>query len=321
MSCRHQWGRAIVSYDTPVLQNDRELIDASRGILTTRHSFVVVSFMVKINLKFIGFNATVILQFEAAPISINALWYHKHRTILIVLGGFSKWKKDIILTTGKVKLLRRDYVIHHRPNGAMGLAWECLCGRKEFTWRVVTSHAWIYNQWRLMLQLWCRAPVVFGWWWLASRSFWPRSPWASCQICKIGGCACARNAGNVFPATAGQRDPDMHHGTCVTHGPWCMPGSLTSGFLWSRWRGKRSWHPRRQRNPQFYVSRKRLMQTGPNTTPFFHPFVCAANLCKDDDSYVAQQNARTRCVCKSLYREDLCEKVNVIVCLWKSNKT
>ena len=29
-------------------------------------------------------------------------------------------------------------------------------------------------------------------------------------------------------------DPDMHHGTCVTRVPWCMPGSLTSGFLWSR---------------------------------------------------------------------------------------
>ena len=24
-------------------------------------------------------------------------------------------------------------------------------------------------------------------------------------------------------------DPDIHHGTCVTHVPWCMPGSLTSG--------------------------------------------------------------------------------------------
>ena len=34
-------------------------------------------------------------------------------------------------------------------------------------------------------------------------------------------------------------DSDMHHGTCVTHVPWCMPGSLTSGFLWSRWRGKK----------------------------------------------------------------------------------
>ena len=35
-------------------------------------------------------------------------------------------------------------------------------------------------------------------------------------------------------------DPDMHHGTCVTHVPWCMPGSLTNGFLWSRLWGKRS---------------------------------------------------------------------------------
>ena len=37
-------------------------------------------------------------------------------------------------------------------------------------------------------------------------------------------------------------NPDMHHGTCVTHVPWCMPGSLTSSCLWSRWRGKRSRH-------------------------------------------------------------------------------
>ena len=33
-------------------------------------------------------------------------------------------------------------------------------------------------------------------------------------------------------------DPDMHHGTCVTHVPWCMLGSLTNGFPWSRSRGK-----------------------------------------------------------------------------------
>ena len=55
--------------------------------------------------------------------------------------------------------------------------------------------------------------------------------------------------------------PDMHHGTCVTHIPWCMPGSLTSGFLWSRWQGKCSRHSRRMRNPQFYVSGNRLIVT------------------------------------------------------------
>ena len=52
-------------------------------------------------------------------------------------------------------------------------------------------------------------------------------------------------------------DPDMHHGTCVTHVPWCMPWSLTSSFLWNQWRGKRSQHSRRMRHPQFYVSGKR----------------------------------------------------------------
>ena len=57
-------------------------------------------------------------------------------------------------------------------------------------------------------------------------------PRASCQIRKIAGCACTENTGN---------DPDMPHG----------------GFLWSRWRWKRSRHSRHMRNPQFYVSGKR----------------------------------------------------------------
>ena len=58
--------------------------------------------------------------------------------------------------------------------------------------------------------------------------------WASYQIRKIAGCACAGNAGNVSPRRRFKRkpivgDPGMHHGTCVTHVPWCMSGSLTCG--------------------------------------------------------------------------------------------
>ena len=75
---------------------------------------------------------------------------------------------------------------------------------------------------------------------------------------KIACCACAGNAGNVSPPSR-VSDPDMYHGTCVTHVPRYMPGSLTSGFLWSRWRGKRFRHSRRIRNPQFYASGKRRM--------------------------------------------------------------
>ena len=58
--------------------------------------------------------------------------------------------------------------------------------------------------------------------------------WASCQIRKIAGCACAGNAGNVFPRHRLQWKtpvsyPGMHHGTCVTHVPWCMSGLLVPG--------------------------------------------------------------------------------------------
>ena len=67
----------------------------------------------------------------------------------------------------------------------------------------------------------------------------PNSPWASCQKRRIARCACAGNDGNVFPSLL-VSDFDMHHGTCVTHVPWCTPGSLTSGFLWHRSWGNRS---------------------------------------------------------------------------------
>ena len=48
------------------------------------------------------------------------------------------------------------------------------------------------------------------------------------------GCACAGNAGNV---TVTKRSRHASR-TCVAHVPWCMPGSLTSGYLWNRRRGK-----------------------------------------------------------------------------------
>ena len=66
--------------------------------------------------------------------------------------------------------------------------------------------------------------------------------WASYQIRKIVGCACAGNAGNVFP----RRRAVMHVG--IAH---------------LRWRGKRSRHSRRMRDPQFYVSGKRPMMYVP----------------------------------------------------------
>ena len=76
-----------------------------------------------------------------------------------------------------------------------------------------------------------------------------KSPWASCQIRKNTGYACAGNAGNVFPRRQFQKkllysDPGMHHGTCVTHVPWCMSGSLTCGDGENRSRHSRRMHIR-----------------------------------------------------------------------------
>ena len=79
------------------------------------------------------------------------------------------------------------------------------------------------------------------------------------QTRKFAGCACADNAGNISPPPR-ISDPVMHRGTCVTHVPWCIPGSLNSGFIWSSWRGKRSRHFRRMCNLQCYVSSKRPMR-------------------------------------------------------------
>ena len=88
---------------------------------------------------------------------------------------------------------------------------------------------------------------------------WEICPWASCQIRKIACCACVGNAGNVFPTRRLQKKPlvsdlDMHHGTCVTHVPWCMSGSLISGG-----RGKRSRYFPAHAHLQFFVSGKRPM--------------------------------------------------------------
>ena len=97
---------------------------------------------------------------------------------------------------------------------------QALCGLGHVTVTVVKSQVPPYQSigWQLSPP---QPPIV-------------SETWASYQIRQIAGCACAGNAGNVFPRRRFQRkllvsDPGMHHGTCVTHVPWCMSGSLTCG--------------------------------------------------------------------------------------------
>ena len=72
--------------------------------------------------------------------------------------------------------------------------------------------------------------------------------WTFCHIRKIASCACAGNAGNVFPPptsmeTTCQRS--RHASRHVRH----TRAVMHVGIAYPRWRGKRSRHSRRMRNP------------------------------------------------------------------------
>ena len=89
---------------------------------------------------------------------------------------------------------------------------------------------------------------------LKSRCYGPLIRYAKLRVAHAPGMP------ETFSPPPRVSNPDMHHGTCATYVPWCMSGSLTSGFFWSRWWGKRSRHSRRMRNPQFCVFGKRPIQ-------------------------------------------------------------
>ena len=55
----------------------------------------------------------------------------------------------------------------------------------------------------------------------------------------------------TFPPPPRVIDPGMHHGTCETHVPWRMPGSITRGFLCG---GKIFPAFPRMHNSRFYVT-------------------------------------------------------------------
>ena len=58
-----------------------------------------------------------------------------------------------------------------------------------------------------------------------SRHYGPLTRYVKLRVARIPGTICP-------PLRVS--DPDMQQGTCVTHVPWCMPGSLTSHFCWIR---------------------------------------------------------------------------------------
>ena len=99
----------------------------------------------------------------------------------------------------------------------------------------------------------------------------PLARYATLQVAHVPGMP------GTFSPPPRVSDTDMNHGTCVTHVPWCMSGSLTRGFLQRRRRGKHSRQSLRMRKPQFYVSGKKPMAElfGTVSTLFKRPTVNA----------------------------------------------
>ena len=98
---------------------------------------------------------------------------------------------------------------------------------------------------------------IYGWWFDSNG---PLARYIKLRVAHAPGMP------GIFPPTLRVNDPDMRRGTCMPHVLRCMPGSLNSGYLWRRRRGKRSRHSRRMRNQQFYVSGKRPMYNSQTLT-------------------------------------------------------
>ena len=114
----------------------------------------------------------------------------------------------------------------------------------------------LIDDWRphscLQRPKWDIHPVPSGWiTWAGTTWHGPLTRYVKLRVAHAPGMP------GTFSPPVWVNDPDMHHGTCVTHVSWCMPGSLTSGFHWGRQREQRPRHFQRMCNAQFYVSGKR----------------------------------------------------------------
>ena len=91
---------------------------------------------------------------------------------------------------------------------------------------------------------------------MVNGDFLSHDPLASYQICKIAGCACAGNAGNVYPAPTSKETASWRSRHASQHVRRAR-AVMHVGIAKSRWRGKRFRHSLRMRSLQFYVSGKR----------------------------------------------------------------
>ena len=100
-----------------------------------------------------------------------------------------------------------------RMNLQHGVFWLTFRSWAGFSWNI-----WKMPNSYEMHSTWVHCSLFYCGYVMSPSSSDPR---ASCRVREIAGCACA---GKPLVSDLG-----MHHGTCVTHVPWCMSGSLTRG--------------------------------------------------------------------------------------------
>ena len=95
----------------------------------------------------------------------------------------------------------------------------------ELQWDSTERDSHIHRKMKLISEVvFSISYIISGFWWLFSMGLLPDT--LNC------GLRMRRECRERFPRHRLQRkplvtDPGMHHGTCVTHVPWCMPRSLT----------------------------------------------------------------------------------------------
>ena len=126
----------------------------------------------------------------------------------------------------------RSWLIHH-----LNTAYQ---------WFIIELYIHIYNIYNPFIEAWTKRPTICKLY-LQMRftdicSFLFHGPLI--RYVKLW-VAHAPGMPETFSPPPRVSDPDIHQGTCVTRVPWCIHGSLASGFLWSQWRGKRPRYFRR----------------------------------------------------------------------------
>ena len=146
------------------------------------------------------------------------------------MGNFEAWHHNLQKRTKMVATCNWLHCFHYLIQifvvHSCSLIANCFCNYVASNYSRSSRHLWyslIIAQ--VLPQIWIACCLRWRW------------QWASCQIRTIAG-AHAPGMPGTFSPSPQVGDPGMHHGTCVTHVPWCMPGSLTSSFLWNRRRAK-----------------------------------------------------------------------------------